>query len=126
LKDDKLYLSNKLIIIMSLIVETDIREILEKMDRKFDTFIEKVDRRFDAFEEKIDRRFDALEKDVNTIKLEMVELKGEFKVLESKFDGLSKRIDNQEFTSRSILASLIVVILGGLAKTFGILPANIA
>jgi hypothetical protein len=32
---------------------------------------------------------------------------------------LDKRVGNQEFTNRSILVGLILVILGGAAKIFG-------
>ena len=34
--------------------------------------------------------------------------------------GLEKRLDNQEFVSRGVLIVLIVAILGGLAKLFGL------
>ncbi|OKH18374.1 hypothetical protein NIES593_22255 [Hydrococcus rivularis NIES-593] len=41
--------------------------------------------------------------------------------LEPKIDGISKRLENQEFVSRSIVFALIVAILGGFAKLFGLI-----
>jgi transposase len=38
---------------------------------------------------------------------------------EEKVEGLSKRIDNQEFVSRGVLIGLIIAIAGGAAKLFG-------
>jgi predicted nucleic acid-binding Zn-ribbon protein len=89
---------------MPITVETDLMQILEKMDRKLDT----------------------LREDVTEIKINITRLEGEIKTLDIKVDGISKRIDNQEFTSRAILASLVVVIIGTFLKMFGILPSNIA
>ena len=42
------------------------------------------------------------------------------KRLEEKMDSLGKGIENQEFINRDILVALIVTILGGLAKLFGL------
>ncbi len=49
-----------------------------------------------------------------------VELKGDIKALDTKIDGIGKRLENQEFISRGILIALIVAILGGFAKLFGV------
>ncbi|MCZ8046776.1 MULTISPECIES: hypothetical protein [unclassified Microcystis] len=90
----------------------------------------------------INQKLDNLQKDVTDIKIELSEVKGEIKRLEEKIDGvekrleekidgvekrlegkidgLEKRLENQEFVSRGILVALIVTILGGLAKLFGL------
>jgi hypothetical protein len=34
--------------------------------------------------------------------------------------GIDERVKNQEFVNRGVLVGLIVVILGGVAKVFGI------
>jgi hypothetical protein len=38
-----------------------------------------------------------------------------------KLKGIGKRIEFQEFVNRGVLIGLIVAILGGLAKMFGII-----
>ncbi|MBW4573945.1 MAG: hemolysin XhlA family protein [Aphanothece sp. CMT-3BRIN-NPC111] len=82
---------------MSLIIESDLKEVLAKIDQKLD---------------KLDAKFDNLGKDVTDLKVGQARL-------EEKVDGLSKRLDNQEFLSRGVLIGLIVAILGGFAKLFG-------
>jgi predicted nucleic acid-binding Zn-ribbon protein len=87
---------------MSLIVETDLKEILNRIDQKID----------------------GVQKDIVDLKLSTTELKGEVKTLETKIDGLSTRIQNQEFTSRAILGGLLLIVLGGAAKMFNLLPSG--
>jgi archaellum component FlaC len=96
---------------MSLIVETDLKEILSRIDQKLD----------------------GVQKDVTDLKLGVSELKGEIKIvderlsglinnLDTKVEGLSTRIQNQEFTARDILGRLLLIVLGGAAKMFNFLP----
>ncbi|HEY9875953.1 MAG TPA: hypothetical protein V6D12_21155 [Candidatus Obscuribacterales bacterium] len=87
---------------MSVTIESDLKEVLAKIDQKLD----KLDARFD----KVDARFDSLSKDITDLKVGQARL-------EEKVDGLSKRMDNQEFISRGVLTGLIVAILGGESKT---------
>jgi archaellum component FlaC len=82
---------------MSVTIESDLKEILNRIDQRLD---------------KLDTKIDNLSKDITDIKVGVAKL-------EEKVDGLSKRIDNQEFISRGILIGLIVAILGGFAKLFG-------
>lgn len=83
---------------MSVTIEQDLKEYLDK------------------FEQKLDK----LQDDVTGIKISLTCLEGRFDTLDEKVDGLVKRIDNQEFVSRGILVALVVSILGGFAKLFGI------
>jgi uncharacterized membrane protein YccC len=62
---------------------------------------------------KIDQRLDRMEHSLNDLKVGQARL-------EEKVDGLSKRLDNQEFLSRGVLIGLIVALLGGFAKLFGL------
>jgi lipid II:glycine glycyltransferase (peptidoglycan interpeptide bridge formation enzyme) len=98
---------------MALIVETDLKEILNRIDQKIDN----------------------VQKDVTDLKISVTELKGEIKtvderlsgqinILDTKIDGLSTRVQNQEFTSRVVLGSLLLIMLGGAAKMFNFLPSG--
>jgi chromosome segregation ATPase len=49
-------------------------------------------------------------------------LTGKINVLDEKITGLGKRLEFQEFINRSILGGLIIIVLGGVAKYFGIMP----
>ena len=104
-------------------IEYDIKEILADIKHSFDKIdasFDKIDARFD----KIDVKIDKVAADVGDLKTELVrvelELKGEIKVLDEKVDGISKRIDTQEFINRGVIVGLVLAILGGFAKIFGI------
>jgi SMC interacting uncharacterized protein involved in chromosome segregation len=68
---------------------------------------------------KIDQRLDRIEQSVDDLKVNSVRLEGKVEAIDAKIDGLDKRIGNQEFINRSVLAALIVGIIGGFAKLFG-------
>ncbi|NJL51261.1 MAG: hypothetical protein HC930_01820 [Hydrococcus sp. SU_1_0] len=93
---------------MSISIESDLKEILTKIDNRLD----KIDQRFEKLETKIDDRFEKIETKINEIQVSVARL-------EEKTEGLSKRIESQEFVSRGVLIGLIVAILGGAAKLFG-------
>jgi predicted nucleic acid-binding Zn-ribbon protein len=113
---------------MSVTIEQDLKEYL---DQKFSSF----EQRFD----KVDQRLEKMQDDITDLKIGQsrlegeikrveTELKGEIKKVESevkrveeKVDGIGKRMEFQEFVNRGVLIGLIVAILGGLAKMFGII-----
>ncbi len=98
------------------VIQTDLAEVLKKLDSRFD----KLDNRLD----KIDERLNKLEVGQAEIKGDIKaideKLSGQIKALDTKVEQLDKRIGNQEFTNRGVLVGLIIVILGGAAKFFGI------
>jgi hypothetical protein len=98
---------------MSITIESDLKEILNKIDTKLDTLsrdvtdikvgVAKLAEKVDGLEKRLEAKIDGIEEK-----------------LEAKIDGLGKRMDNQEFISRGVLIGLIVAILGGFAKLFGV------
>lgn len=98
------------------VIQTDLAEVLKKLDSRFD----KLDNRLD----KIDERLNKLEVGQAEIKGDIKaideRLSGQIKTLDTKVEQLDKRIGNQEFTNRGVLVGLIIVILGGAAKFWGI------
>ncbi|GBF82636.1 hemolytic enterotoxin [Aphanothece sacrum] len=104
---------------MSVTIESDLKEILnkfdqklDKLDSKIDKLSENVDRKIDQLSQDVDQKFNKLSEDVNSVKVSVVRL-------EEKVEGLSKRAESQEFVSRGVLIGLIVAILGGAAKLLG-------
>jgi archaellum component FlaC len=84
---------------------------------------------------KLDQRLERMEQGQNELKLSVSELKGDIKALDEKFsgkintldtkvDGLSTRVGNQEILLRTIVGGLILIILGGAAKMFFNFPVN--
>jgi archaellum component FlaC len=98
---------------MSLTIETDLKDIFNKIDQRL---------------ERIEQGQNDLKLSVSELKGEVKtlasELKGEIKTLDTKVDGLSTRVSNQEFLLRTIVGGLILIILGGAAKMFWSFPAS--
>lgn len=85
---------------MATTIETDLKDILTK----------------------IDNRLDRIENDLTEIKINQSETRGEIKVLDEKITGIGKRLENQEFIGRSIFVGVILALLAGAVKLFGFPP----
>ena len=97
------------------IVETDIKDILSKIDNR----LERIEN--DLTDLKINQaRME--EKLSGQISLVEERLSGQISLVDEKVSGLGKRLEFQEFINRSILAGLILLVLGGAAKYLGIMP----
>lgn len=84
------------------IIETDLAEILGQINQKLDKLSEEVT-------------------ELKTeVKVGFAEVKGEIKALDAQVEQLDKRITNSEFTNRGIFIGIVVIILGGAAKFFGL------
>lgn len=68
---------------------------------------------------RIDNKLDKLSEDITDLKVGQAKIEGKIEALDTKVEQLDKRISNQEFTSCGVLVGLIVVVLGGAAKFFG-------
>ena len=91
------------------VIETDLAEILKEIRTDQKKLLEEVNE-LKLGQAKIEGKIEALDE----------KLSGQIKALDTKVEQLDKRVGNQEFTNRGVLIGLIVVILGGAAKFFGI------
>jgi hypothetical protein len=99
----------------SYIVETDLKEILGSIQKDL------KDIREDLTDLKINQtRME--ERLSGQISLVDEKLSGQISLVDEKVSGLGKRLEFQEFINRSILAGLILLVLGGAAKYLGIMP----
>ena len=57
-------------------------------------------------------KIDKIGEDVSDLKV--------IEVLAEKVEGISKRLDTQEFINRGVIIGLILAVLGGFAKVFGL------
>ena len=97
------------------IVETDLKEILGSIQKDL------KDIREDLSDLKINQaRME--ERLSGQISLVDEKLSGQISLVDEKVSGLGKRLEFQEFINRSILAGLILLVLGGAAKYLGIMP----
>ncbi|MDJ0691412.1 MAG: hypothetical protein QNJ41_23270 [Xenococcaceae cyanobacterium MO_188.B32] len=116
---------------MSIQIESDLKEILVRIDNKLDKLSEDVTElkvgltevkgNIKAVDEKLSGQIKTVDEKLSgQIKAVDEKLSGQIKALDTKVDQLDKRVSNQEFTNRGVLVGLIIVILGGAAKFFGI------
>jgi len=97
---------------MSTVTDNDLKELKDLINSKF----EQVDRNF----EKIDSKFERVFEEFTAVKVEIATLKEgqnntNQRITETK-EALSKRLDNLEFIARSVVGSILVALLLGLAK----------
>ncbi|MFM7381716.1 MAG: DUF4164 domain-containing protein, partial [Microcystaceae cyanobacterium] len=89
-------------------LEDKIEARFEKLDARFDKIdarFEKVDQQLERLDQKMDRQFTEVSQRLNKLEVGQAELSGEIKALESKVDGIGKRLDNQEFLNRGVVVA---------------------
>jgi chromosome segregation ATPase len=108
---------------MSITIESDLKEILTRLEQKIDTVQKDVSElKLSTTRMEVELKGELKTLDASLkgeIKSLDASLKGEIKSLDEKVVGFGKRLENQEFVSRGILLSLVIAILGGFAKLFG-------
>jgi hypothetical protein len=117
---------------MSITIESDLKEILTRLEQKIDNVQKDVGELkismtetkgdFKRVEVEIKGELKTLESSLRgEIKTLESSVRGDIKALDEKVTGLGKRLENQEFVNRGILVSLVIAILGGFAKLFGLI-----
>lgn len=69
---------------------------------------------------RLDGRFDKLEVKIDKIGEDITDLQVKVGVLSEKVEGITRRLDTQEFINRGVIIGLILAMLGGFAKVFGL------
>jgi len=69
---------------------------------------------------RLEGRFDKLEGKIDKIGEDITDLQVKVGVLAEKVEGITKRLDTQEFINRGVIIGLILAVLGGFAKVFGL------
>jgi Skp family chaperone for outer membrane proteins len=99
-------------------IQTDLAQILNKLESKIDKLDEKLDSKIDKLDEKIDNLALGQAEIKGDIKALDERLSGEIKTLDTKTEQLNIRIGNVEFASRGILIGIAIVVLGGFGMFF--------
>jgi hypothetical protein len=100
-------------------LDGDIKNSETRVVGKIDALESRLDKKIDALENKLDKKIDALENKLeNKIDTLGSELRSEFKIHETKLDertgGFEKRLANSELLTRTIVAGIVVSVVGGL------------
>ncbi len=69
---------------------------------------------------RLDGRFDKLEVKIDKIGEDITDLQVKVGVLSEKVEGITKQLDTQEFINRGVIIGLILAVLDGFAKVFGL------
>lgn len=125
---------------MSTITENDIKELkgfiveqFKEVNQKIDKSSEQVNQRIDKLSEDVDNKIDKLSEnlhkeikqlskdfdgkvgklseDVNSLRVEVANVKGEL-------TGVNKRLDSLDFTNRTIFVAIVTALMAGLVKLF--------
>ena len=113
------------------VVQTDLAEVLGEIRQELRTIDNRLNKieigqaeikgQLNTNDEKLSGQIKSLDEKLSgQIKSLDERLSGQIKSLDTKTGQLDKRIGNSELTNRGILIGLIVAILGGAAKFFGI------
>lgn len=97
------------------IIQTDLAQVLNKLDSKIDKLDEKIDKLatgqveikgdIKALDERLSGQIKALDE----------RLSGDIKALDTKTEQLNIRVANVEFSTRAIVIGVVVTVLGGAA-----------
>ncbi|MDV3002422.1 MAG: hypothetical protein N5P05_004077 (plasmid) [Chroococcopsis gigantea SAG 12.99] len=109
-----------------LTISVDIADILKEISGKLDNLqkdTSEIKTELKVMDERLSGQIKSLDERLSgQIKAVDERLSGQITTLNEKVDGLAKRTDNQEFTNRGILIALVVAIIVGALKLFGVLP----
>ncbi len=87
---------------MTITIETDLKEILDKLDQK-------IDRQFAQLDQKMDRQFDKLDQKVDRMQSDITELQ----LGQAKIQGDIKSLDNKGSVIQPIITGITVAFVGG-------------
>jgi len=85
----------------------------------------------ERFEQRIDKQFTEVNQKLADINRTLTDVNQKLNRLEvsqadlsAKVSEIEKRLDNQEFINRGVTVAVILALVGGAAKFFGLLPIN--
>jgi chromosome segregation ATPase len=112
-------------------VNQKLAEVNQKMDKQFTEVnqkLENIDSRLNKLEigqVELSGEIKTLDKKLSgEIKTLDEKLSGEIKILDEKVSGIDKRLDNQEFINRGVLVAVIIALISGVVKLFGLFPTG--
>lgn len=106
------------------IIQTDIADLLQEIKSDQKEILKEVNS-LKLGQAKLEGKIESLDERLSG-KIESLDEKfsGKISALDTKVDQLDKRISNSELTNRGVLIGLIVIILGGAAKLFGLMGSS--
>ncbi|MEY4520386.1 MAG: hypothetical protein RLZZ499_2986 [Cyanobacteriota bacterium] len=85
-------------------IESDLKEILNKLDQKLDNIDKKFEQKLDHIDQKFEQKFDHLQKDVTDINLRLIKV-------ETKLDSAVEDIKEMKGSQNAQIWTLIGVLI---------------
>jgi murein lipoprotein len=99
---------------MATLTDNEIKELKDFIKEQF----KEVNGKIDKLSEQVNGKIDKLSEEVNDLRVDLANVKGEL-------TGVNKRLDNIEFTNRTIFVAIVPALMAGLVKLFfPSLPTN--
>jgi murein lipoprotein len=92
---------------MATFTENDLKELKDFIVGQF----KEVNGKIDRLSEQLNSKIDKLSEEVNNLRVDIANIKGEL-------TGVNKRLDNLEFTNRTIFVAIVTALMAGLVKLF--------
>jgi murein lipoprotein len=86
-------------------------KLSEDFNNKIDKVSEDLNNKIDKVSEEVNGKIDKLSEEVNNLRVDFANAKGEL-------TGINKRLDNLEFTNRTIFVAIVTALLAGVVKLF--------
>jgi chromosome segregation ATPase len=105
---------------MSITIETDLKEILDKLDQKMDRQFAQIDQKMDRLDQKMDRQFAQLDQQMDRQFAQLdqkIERTQEditkLQIGQAKIEGDIKALDNKGSVIQPIVTGITVAFVGG-------------
>jgi hypothetical protein len=69
---------------MSITIETDLKDILDKLDQKIERQFTQLDQKMDRKFEQLDQKMDRAQEDINKLQVGQAKIEGDIKALDNK------------------------------------------
>jgi SMC interacting uncharacterized protein involved in chromosome segregation len=69
---------------MSITIETDLKEILDKLDQKIERQFTQLDQKMERKFEQLDQKMDRAQEDINKLQVGQAKIEGDIKALDNK------------------------------------------
>jgi exonuclease VII large subunit len=103
-------------------IEQNIADFRKETQQNIADFRKETNQNIADFRKETNQRFDKIEERLTSLEIGQARLEerltGEIKTTNAKLDGLSKRLDTQEFINRSVMVGLVLAIAAGVVKLF--------
>ena len=94
---------------MSITIETDLKEILDKLDQKMDRQFAQLDQKMDRQFTQLDQKIDRLDQKVERTQEDITKLQ----IGQAKIEGEIKALDNKGSVIQPIITGITVAFVGG-------------